>query len=278
MIKGYGWLPDLPDPRDYSPDHAKLRFMNLKQESVPTGFPSIVDRRADCTPIRNQGNLGSCTAFAGVGLYEYTVKRAFKQIVSLSPMFLYKTTRRLMGVTGDTGAWLRTTMGALTLFGTPPEKFWNYDVNSFEKEPDAWLYSYAQSFQAVNYFRLDKGVTGTALLDRIKSYLHRGYASMFGFTVFSSIVEADNTGFIPFPSSKESVEGGHAIVAVGYDDRVEIKGAMNRGALIIRNSWGTSWGDRGYGWLPYDYVLQGLADDFWSITKAEWVETGQFDE
>lgn len=274
--KGLGWLPDLPDHRDYSPNHEKLQFMNSKQ--VSTIFPTSVDHRDDCSPIRDQGNLGSCTAFSGTGLYEYTIKRAFKKDAQLSPLFLYKTTRRLMGVKGDTGAWLRTTMGALTLFGTPPEKFWNYRIEDFEKEPDAWLYAYAQSFQAVKYFRLDSDVNGQALLQRIRSYLHRGYAMMFGFTVYSSIWDANANGEIPFPSSGESVEGGHAIVAVGYNDNIHIKGSQNYGSLLIRNSWGTSWGDGGYGWLPYDYVLKNLADDFWSITKAEWVETGKFDE
>ena len=82
--------------------------------------------------------------------------------------------------------------------------------------------------------------------------------------------------------SGEKIQGGHAVVAAGYDDNRIIRntstgGPSTRGALLIRNSWGTGWGDRGYGWLPYDFVLRGLAIDWWSLVKNEWVDTGQFD-
>jgi C1A family cysteine protease len=104
---------------------------------------------------------------------------------------------------------------------------------------------------------------------------------MFGFTVYSSISQADTTGKIPFPVKREKILGGHAIVAVGYDENMKIKntnpgGVETKGALLIRNSWGTNWGEKGYGWLPYDYVLKELAVDWWSSLKNEWVDTGVF--
>jgi C1A family cysteine protease len=104
---------------------------------------------------------------------------------------------------------------------------------------------------------------------------------MFGFSVYSSIEQAGKTGKIPFPSPHEWFMGGHAVMAVGYDDALEISssspdGPTTTGALLIRNSWGTEWGEDGYGWLPYEYVLRGLAVDWWSLLKNEWIDTGQF--
>ena len=103
---------------------------------------------------------------------------------------------------------------------------------------------------------------------------------MFGFTVFSSISGSGGTGEIPLPCPGEKVRGGHAVVAVGYDDKKKIKnplcGTATKGALLIRNSWGTSWGDGGYGWLPYDYVSKGLARDWWTLLKHEYPDTKQF--
>ena len=118
------------------------------------------------------------------------------------------------------------------------------------------------------------------LLARIKIYLAYGLPSMFGFTVYSSINQASRTGRIPFPTRGERRRGGHAVDVVGYDDTMEIQngngGRPTKGALLIRNSWGREWGEAGYGWLPYDYVLRGLAVDFWSLLRNEWVDTGQF--
>jgi C1A family cysteine protease len=302
----FGWVPDYPDFRDYTADTTSIRKVLLptgllaplpgekagpepKSKSAPkptpksADLPASADLRSHCSPIEDQRNLGSCTAHAGVGIIEYYERRAFGRHIDASRLFLYKVTRNLMKTSGDTGAFLRTTMGAMVLFGVPPEEYWTYtdDEKRFDLEPPAFCYSFAQNYKTIQYFRHDPpGATPAAVLKNVKTYLAAGHPAMFGFTVYSSIETADERGAIPFPSKGERILGGHAIAAVGYDDKLEVKnpsgGAKTKGALLIRNSWGREWGDKGYGWLPYEYVLRGLAEDFWSVLKEDWVNTGLF--
>lgn len=286
MLKfSMGWLSDYPDFRDYTPDnnnvHPMLATVGIEDVAGMNNLPEFVDLREWCSPIEDQGTLGSCTAQAGVGLVEFFERRAFGRHLDASRLFLYKVTRKLMDYSGDSGAFLRDTMKALALFGVPPESSWPYVPEEFDKEPSAYHYALAQNYQAEVYYRLDSPQTpGEGLLQRIRVHLTHALPSMFGFSVYSSLSYAEEDGRIPFPSSYERVEGGHAVVAVGYDDTVEIENPLNgettTGALLIRNSWGTGWGDAGYGWIPYEYVLQGIARDWWSLLKNEWVDTGVF--
>ena len=293
---GLGWFPDYPDFRDFTQERDQVdnRLKKLDQRPIrdmveqvgvlkapERDLPGSKDLRRWCSPIENQRSLGSCTANAGIGLVEYYERRACGKHIDASRLFLYKTTRNLLHWTGDTGAFLRTTMAAMALFGVPPEEFWPYDIAEFEKEPPAFCYAFAQNYQSVQYFRIDPPNTSREkLLKRIKAYLACGLPSMFGFTVFNSIGQAGDDGKIPFPSKEDRAVGGHAVVAVGYDDKMKIVRSTTSqesiGALMIRNSWGPDWGEKGYGWLPYDYVLSGLAIDWWILLKSEWIDTQNF--
>jgi len=277
--RGMGWQPDLPDVRDFNAASDSIKEVLAKSKPLKgaaKALPSSADLRQWCAPIEDQGDLGSCTANAGVGLIEYFERRAFRKHLDSSRLFLYKVTRNLLGWKGDTGAYLRDTMKAMVLFGVPPERYWPYDIAKYEKEPTSFCYAFAQSYQAIKYYRLDpSGTSPSKVLSEVKKSVAAGLPAMFGFSVYSSMPgTGDGKGEIPYPGPGDRLEGGHAVVAVGYDDGKKI--GRDKGALLIRNSWGTEWGDKGYGWLSYSYVEGGLADDFWSLVKAEYVDTDLF--
>lgn len=276
---GLGWRRDLPDFRDQTPDSEAVKAILAKSAAVKrTARKSVaaVDLRPWCSRIENQGRLGACTAHAGVGMLEYFERRTQGKYLNASRLFLYKVTRQLEGVSGDQGASLRDTMKAMVLFGVPPERYWPYEVARFDEEPSAFCYSFAQNYQALKYYRLDPpGLSGEALLTALRRNLAAGFATMFGFAVYSSMpAVGDGKSDIPLPGKGDSLLGGHAVLAVGYDDKRQIGG--EKGALLIRNSWGKEWGDAGYGWLPYGYLQRGLSGDFWSMVKAEFVDTDLF--
>lgn len=287
--RGMGWLRDLPDVRDATrlkqaprisapkdADHHRKAFERVaKSLSSAKALPSAVDHFEYCSPIEDQKSLGSCTANSCAGMVEYMERRATGQHIDASRLFLYKVTRMLDGWEGDTGAYLRTTMKALVLFGMPPEQAWPYKVRTYDREPSAFLYAYAANYKAVQYLRLDRpDLTPAETLNEIRTALSKGFAAMFGFSVYSSLGDDPD---IPYPGDTDKLDGGHAVLAIGYDDKRECAGTVQRGALKIRNSWGVEWGDNGYGWLPYAYVLSGLADDFWTAFQLKWVDTGKFD-
>ncbi len=292
---GMGWLPDYPDFRDYTFEIKEILENKIKEKIEEllspigldkvdlTSLPSAVDLRQWCSKIENQGQIGSCTANAGAGVVEYFENRAFGKYLDASRLFLYKVTRNFAKLSGDSGAFLRNTMGALVLFGVPPEEYWPYTdkVPDFDREPTAFCYSFASNYKGIKYFRHDDpSLTKDEVLGSVKKSLAAGIPSMFGFTVFSSISQAGTTGKIPFPCTNDRILGGHAVVAVGYNDSMIIKnptcGNTTQGALLIRNSWGEGWGDKGYGWLPYEYIRKEAALDFWSLLSQSWVDTGIF--
>lgn len=282
---GTGWLPPMPDLRDYSVEHEKIKGLGKKLgiRDETTTIPESVNLRPWCSPVENQLSIGSCTAHATVGMVEYLQKRAHGKYIDGSRLFLYKATRNLMKVTGDTGGWLRNAMGALALCGVPDEKYWPYVVEDFDKEPPAFVYAVADNFEALSYFCHDPqgaNVAPTTVLQTVKQYLAAGLPSVFGIWGFPSFGSSTVKGDIPYPSPGERAQWGHAIVAMGYDDHRKITNTQSNketvGALLIRNSWGEGWGEYGYGWLPYDYVLSKYAMDFWSLAEQGWVDTKQF--
>ncbi|MDH4155858.1 MAG: cysteine protease [candidate division Zixibacteria bacterium] len=282
-----GWIPPLPDLRDFSSDEPEIRAMaavlGIGSDPEVLGMPSRTDLRRWFSPAGDQQGLRSCAAHAAVSVIEYSENRAFGREMNGSRLFVYKTARGLMGMDGDTGAWLRKTLRALALLGVPPETRWPYVVKDFDKEPPASVYSATEILTGLRYFRHDPSACHRSpeqVLGSVKTFLAAGIPSVFGFFCFPSINRAGDGGKVPFPGPGEKASWGQAVVAAGYDDALEIEhdsgGESSKGALLIRNSWGEGWGERGYGWLPYDYVLCRLAGDFWSVLRPQWIESGNF--
>lgn len=272
-----GYLKDTPDERDYTDETPIIKSI-LKTNTTVGAMPSKVSLRNYCSPIQNQGSLGSCTAQAGVSMMELYHNKNYGKYIDLSRLFLYKITRNLMNVKGDTGAYLRTTMGAMATFGVCPEEYMPYDISKFDEEPSQFCYELARHYKSTLYYRLDKGVSTYNLLNKIKNQINRGLSTFFGFSVYESIKYAGD-GNIKLPNSQEKLLGGHAVQAIGYDDSKRIynaNGTVSVGAIEIENSWDRSWGDNGFGWISYDYIVKGMTNDWWVLIKNDWLDMSQF--
>jgi C1A family cysteine protease len=301
---GMGWVPDIPSVQDFTPDHEQVLPL-LNRTAVPkiartnagggvaratrgsgaAAAPALARKTSLqewFSPVEDQGEVGSCTANAAVALIEYFQRKSFDRHEDLSRLFVYKVTRNLLGWKGDTGAYIRTAMKALACFGAPPESVWPYDGRPENKnplldaEPTAFCYAYATNFQSLKYFRLDpNGAAPAQVLKNVKSFLAAGLPCMFGFPVYTEFMRPKAGGLVAYPKPTSKLSGGHAIAAAGYDDDLEIEG--EKGALLIRNSWGTAWGAEGYAWMSYRYITSGLAQDFWTVISQKMVDTGVFE-
>jgi len=245
-IRRYGWIPDVPDQRDhlYSAPAQYLKAL-----------PASTDLRPKCPPVYDQGALGSCTANAIAGAIEFDrLKQKLSDFVP-SRLFIYYNERAIEGtVPIDAGAMIRDGIKSVASDGVCPEPEWPYDITKFARKPTAKCYADARLDRAVSYQSLIQD------LNQMKGCLASGYPFVFGFTVYESF-ESDTvkkSGHAPMPKWNERPVGGHAVIAVGYDE--------NRQWFVVRNSWGLRWGMKGYFTMPYAYFIQpGLARDFWTI-------------
>ncbi len=266
-----GWRPDLNDPRDYRLTHPAVRELAAVLGSPPRSrrLPAGVDLREFLPPAEDQGGLSASAAFAVLSLAGYFDARAAGRPPDASRLFLYQMTLKLLRLPAGADVGLRATFKALARFGGPPEAHWPSTEAQARVDPtDGFLFAFAREYAGMRYLRVG-GADGAKTLRAVKAYLAAGLVTAFGFAVPTSLTaEAD----VPYRPQFDAVRGGHAALAVGYDDARRI--ASTTGALLFRSSWGPGWGERGYGWLPYEYVTSRAAADFWTALRPDWAAAG----
>jgi C1A family cysteine protease len=255
-VQHYGWVPDLPDQRDY---------MYAAPAEFLIALPSQQDLRPGCPPVYDQGQLGSCTGNAIAGAVEFEqIKQKAKSFVP-SRLFIYYNERVIEhSVDSDSGAQIRDGMKVVAKQGAPPETDWPYDISKFADKPPAIAYTDAAKNKVLSYQRVNR------VLNQFKGCLASGYPFVLGFTVYDSFESAQvaRTGVVPMPGPGEKVAGGHAVLVVGYADQQQ--------RFIVRNSWGSHWGMQGYFSMPYQYLLEeNLSDDFWTVRLVEASVSGK---
>ena len=261
LNKKYGWKPDLPDFRDHvycapEPMLTKLPPKYDVREDAGIIFPSTFD----------QEETNSCTANATANAHLCAQLRGDITLGHLAPvpfvpsrLFIYYNERVLEGDTSsDDGATIRDAFKTIAKDGTCPETMWPFVVTNVLKKPDNKCYLEALKHQALSYNRINRNLL------QLKACLASGFPFVFGMSVYESFEseEVARTGVVPMPSIDEQFQGGHAVLACGFDDTTE--------RFTVQNSWGTSWGDKGFFTLPYEYLTtESLSDDFWTVKQVE---------
>lgn len=244
-VRKYGWRPDKPDQRD----------LVYKAPKSVAKTPLRVDLRTQCPPVYDQGQLGACTANAIGGHYQFDLLKQNDPSFVPARLFIYYNERVIEGTTSeDAGAEIRDGIKSIASQGVCPETMWPYDIPKFATKPPQTCYTSALSHVSLQYNRI------TTTLPQLKACLAEGFPFVFGFSVYESFESAAvaKSGIVNMPAVSEKMIGGHAAMAVGYDD--------TKSRFIVRNSWGADWGLKGYFTIPYAYLTNSnLADDFWTI-------------
>src|SRR3989339_381118 len=239
-MKKFGCIKDKFDDRDY-----------LMRAYLPVvKLPAKVDYTPKVSPVRDQGDEGTCVGFATVaGMKEYQELQDYKKLVLLSPRFLYSECKKIDGIPGAEGTTIRAAMQVLESKGVCQEKYWPYFPHQRNKAQEG-AKTNAKKFSIMTYARILN-------LNELRLNLATKGPCVIGIEVFNGMMETGTTGIVPMPKKNESSLGGHAICPVGYDDKKQV--------IKFKNSWSEEWGQKGYGFLPYAYIERFMMDAWSSV-------------
>ncbi len=231
-------------------DFIPITYKNIEEEELDTSLIDYIDLRPKFREVYDQGKIGSCTANALCSIFEYDTTALFKG----SRLFLYYNERIYIRSTDeDKGAYLSDGIKSLKIHGICEEKYWVYNIENVFKEPSKEAYINARNNYVVEAFNI------TNKISIIKKWLLKNEPIAISLAIYSSFTN-NKTGIINIPKENEEMIGGHAIIICGFDDKNK--------RFIMRNSWGIYWGDKGYFYLPYDYITNDkLCGDLWIITR-----------
>ena len=245
-IPKFHWVKDKPDDRDYS-----YVMSNRGQQDV-------VDLRPFCTPVESQGSLGSCTGQAIAGAIELLNNRNRKP-TDVSRLFIYYYERAMLGtINYDSGAYIRDGIKVTNKQGAPLERLWPYNIREFKNKPNVLAITDGLKRKVSRYERVSNH-------DGCLDAINNGFPVVIGFMVYQSFMSqaVARTGMMTYPNiRRERLLGGHAVLLVGYDKAKQ--------HYIVRNSWGTNWGDKGYFYMPFKVVQDSrMSSDFWIIQSVQ---------
>lgn len=253
QIRKFGWRKDSPS-NDDKYHHFEIHENNKSMLDI--------DLRKLCPPVYDQGELGSCTANAIAAAFEFDAIKQNKEVYTPSRLFIYYNERKKNNnINEDAGASIRDSVIEISNFGVCPEVMWPYDINKFKDLPPEKCYYDALWNKCIEYKKVEQN------LDQMKQCLAEGFPFVFGINVYDSFMsdEVAKTGLVPIPKSDENLQGGHALLMVAIYPKKKLFG--------FRNSWSSSWGDKGYGYIPFEYILDSnLASDFWTVRKITEID------
>lgn len=239
-----GYIKDVIDNRDYK--YIPQTFGVAPSKFLISNLPPILD----------QGNLGSCVSNALANSLRYIYNRLKKNNNTWSRLFNYYNTRVIENtVKIDNGCQIRNAFKVCNKTGSCYEASWPYNINKFAVQPSTASYNEAKKNIITKYNRVDQ------TRNAIKSCILSSNTVVVGFSCYTNLFSqyTTSTGNITYPLARERYLGGHAVLLVGFDDVAQ--------TYTFMNSWGSKWGNKGFGTIPYRYLENvNLAGDFWTLT------------